>query len=209
MVEGAHPQPEVLTEHWRWRPDWTPDRPCLWWYLTFEDQPAVARLGRQVTSGLAGSPYVDVNPPGLLHLTLREVGFTDEVPVSAVDATVEDTRRSLTGMAPFEVDVGHVGTLPGAITLWAEPTAAVERLRDGVVGQQVAQLPTAVPDPEALRPHVSVAYVRRDCLPQQVLGLVPPTSTVTVSVSRVTLAEVTRRRHHYEWTVRARVPLGA
>ena len=71
-------------EHWRWRPDWKHDRACLWWYLTFEDAPAVRGLAQRVQHLLGRAPQLDLIPFPWLHLTLLEVGFADEVPAATV-----------------------------------------------------------------------------------------------------------------------------
>ncbi|MCW2806083.1 MAG: hypothetical protein JWQ93_38 [Marmoricola sp.] len=205
----ARGAPERLLEHWRWRPDWTPDRIGLWWYLTFTDLPQVAATSREVTAALAGSPEVDVSPPSWLHLTLREVGFEDEVSPEAVEDCVIRTRRALAARLPFVLRVDAVGMLPGAVVLWVEPQDAVQDLRDQVAGREIAPA-----DREGLlgpfaRPHISVAYVRRDGDPGPVQDLLPSPTPVQVPVSQVTLAAVTRRDQHYRWTVHTQVPIGA
>ena len=84
-----------------------------------------------------------------------------------------------------------------------------ERLTDAVLTAQGADAAGA---PRAFVPHVSVAYVNRDCDPHEVMGpldgadLSSPSPSATVT--RVRLAAVTRERRHYQWTTRAVVPLG-
>ena len=41
----AWPSTERLSNHWDWRPDWTPSRPCLYWYLTFDSGQLTAAVG--------------------------------------------------------------------------------------------------------------------------------------------------------------------
>jgi 2'-5' RNA ligase len=206
----AHAGPNRLREHWRWRPDWTPDRVGLWWYLTFGDHPQVAATSNAATSVLGTLPYLDVPPPAWLHLTLREVGFKDEVAPETVRECIARTRRALASWEPFALWIGTVGVLTGAVVLWAEPRQAVQRLRGELSGRCAP--PTGLdgfPAPDAVRPHVSLAYVGEDCDPAPVLAHLPDPAPVQVSVSKVTLAAVTRHDHRYQWDVQASVPFGS
>jgi 2'-5' RNA ligase len=211
MVDDAYPPAARLAEHWRWRPDWHQDRACLWWYLTFEGDPAVGDLARRVQGLLDRAPQLDLIPSPWLHLTLVEVGFADEVSATTVDRVVRATREALGDFPSFDVDLGPVSPLPGAVVLRAHAESLAplhECLTDAVLAARGA---SAVGTLRLLVPHVSVAYVNRDCDPHEVLGpldgldLAAPSPSATVSGVR--LAAVTRRRRHYQWTTRAVVPL--
>jgi 2'-5' RNA ligase len=199
-------------EHWRWRPDWKHDRACLWWYLTFEAAPAVRALARRVQDLLGGAPQLDLIPSPWLHLTLLEVGFADEVPATTVDRVAQLARAELEDFTSFDLELGPVRPMPGAVVLQARGKALAplhERLTDAV---RTAQAGDAAGAPRTFVPHVSVAYVNRDCDPGEVLGPLDgaelPSSSPTATVGSVRLAAVTRKRRHYQWTTRAVVPLG-
>jgi 2'-5' RNA ligase len=213
MVEDAHPSDTSrLGEHWRWRPEWRRDRACLWWYLTFEDAAAVRSLARRAQDLLGRAPQLDLIPFPWLHLTLLEVGFADEVPAATVDRVADTTRRALEDFPGFDLDLGPVRSLPGAVVLEAQGDALHalhERLTDALLAARGADAVGAL---RAFVPHVSVAYVNRDCDPHEVMGpfdgadLSSPSPSATVTGVR--LAAVTRERRHYQWTTRAVVPLG-
>jgi 2'-5' RNA ligase len=213
MVEDAHPSDTSrLGEHWRWRPEWRRDRACLWWYLTFEDAAAVRSLARRAQDLLGRAPQLDLIPFPWLHLTLLEVGFADEVPAATVDRVADTTRRALEGFPGFDLDLGPVHSLPGAVVLEAQGDALHalhERLTDALLAARGADAVGAL---RAFVPHVSVAYVNRDCDRHEVMGpfdgadLSSPSPSATVTGVR--LAAVTRERRHYQWTTRAAVPLG-
>ena len=215
MVEDAHPSDmSRLGEHWRWRPEWRRDRACLWWYLTFEDAAAVRSLARRAQDLLGRAPQLDLIPFPWLHLTLLEVGFADEVPGATVDRVADTTRRALEDCPGFDLDLGPVHSLPGAVVLEAQGDALHalhERLTDALLEARGAEAVGAL---RAFVPHVSVAYVNRDCDPHEVMGpfdgadLSSPSPSATVTVTGVRLAAVTRERRHYQWTTRAAVPLG-
>jgi 2'-5' RNA ligase len=211
MAEDPYPTATRLAEHWRWRPDWRQDRACLWWYLTFEDAPAVRHVAQPVQALFDRTPQLDLIPPPWLHLTLVEVGFADEVPATTVDRVVRAAHEALAEFPSFDLHLGPVLSMPGAVVLQAHGDALEElheRLTDAVLAARGA---AAVGRLRGFVPHVSVAYVNRDCDPHEVLGpldgadLAAPSPTATVS--RVRLAAVTRRRRHYQWTTRAVVPL--
>jgi 2'-5' RNA ligase len=213
MVEDAHPSDTSrLGEHWRWRPEWRRDRACLWWYLTFEDAAAVRGLARRAQDLLGRTPQLDLIPFPWLHLTLLEVGFADEVPAATVDHVADTTRRALEDFPGFDLDLGPVHSLPGAVVLEAQGDALHalhERLTDALLAARGADAVRAL---RAFVPHVSVAYVNRDCDRHEVMGpldgadLSSPSPSATVTGVR--LAAVTRERRHYQWTTRAAVPLG-
>jgi 2'-5' RNA ligase len=217
MVEEAYStRTSRLGEHWRWRPDWRRDRACLWWYLTFEDAPAVRGLARGAQELLGRAPQLDVIPFAWLHLTLLEVGFADEVPPATVDRVVDTTRKALEDFPSFDLELGPVRSMPGAVVLQAHGDALDplhERLTDAVLAARGA---AAVGALRAFVPHVSVAYVNRDCDPHEVMGPLDgadlsspsPSATAAATVTRVRLAAVTRERRHYQWNTRAVVPLG-
>jgi 2'-5' RNA ligase len=213
MVEDAHPfDTSRLSEHWRWRPDWRRDRACLWWYLTFEDAAAVRGLARRAQDLLGRTPQLDLIPFPWLHLTLLEVGFADEVPGATVDRVADTTRRALEGFPGFDLDLGPVHSLPGAVVLEAQGDALHalhERLTDALLAARGADAVGAL---RAFVPHVSVAYVNRDCDRHEVMGPLDGADLSSPSpsapVTGVRLAAVTRERRHYQWTTRAAVPLG-
>jgi 2'-5' RNA ligase len=202
-----------LAEHWQWRPDWLQDRACLWWYLTFEDGPAVRELARRVQAVLGRAPQLDLVPLPWLHLTLLEVGFADEVPAETVDRVVRAAHEGLADFPAVDLDLATVRAMPGALVLEADGRrlrSLHERLTDSVLRVRGAEGVGAL---RGFVPHVSVAYVNRDCAAQEVLGPLDgvdvSTPSPSATVRRVRLAAVTRQRRHYQWTTRAVVPLGA
>jgi 2'-5' RNA ligase len=75
-------------------------------------------------------------------------------------------------------------------------------------------LEEALPRPPEQRrfdPHVSVAYVDRDCRRTDVLDdeLAAACGPGRLRADRVSLVEVTRDQRHYRWRTRCAVPLPA
>jgi 2'-5' RNA ligase len=202
----------LLRNHWKWRPDWAVDRPYLLWYLTFESQPDLVRTAQHAQARLRGLPPVDVVPLPWLHLTLDDVGFADEVAPAQVEEVVESSRSALAGWTPPPLTLGPLAPMEDAVVLLADPVAEIEDLRDRLRGAITAVLgPDRMSGMKGHRPHVTLAYLNDDCDYGTVMGPLEPVSSekVVVAVPRVTLASVTRRDRHYQWTTRAEVTLGA
>lgn len=209
MVLDPRAGARTLRNHWMWRPGWRPDRACLWWYLTFGDQAEVVGLSERFGAAMRDCDPVDVVLPRWLHLTLREVGYVEEVCSEEVEVTVQTARARLADVAPFELELGPVACLPGAVVMEARPAALVEQLRSCLPGRGPrTEKEEHGPSPTVLVPHVSVAYVNRDCSEALVMDGVPgDVHPVRVQVERVVLAVVTRHSRRYDWTVLADVAL--
>jgi 2'-5' RNA ligase len=206
----AWPVATRLVDHWGWRPDWQVERPCLMWYLTFEDQPGLADLALRAHDSLRGLESVDLIPVPWLHLTLDEVGFVDAMTSQDVDRVVESVRAVLEDWHVAPVLLGPITTMEDAVVLRAVSAADLDELCDRLRTATTAVLDRDVDHaPLPFWGHVSLAYTNQACDAASVMA--PLTSlvdeTLTVTVPRLTLASVTRRDRHYQWTVRASLPL--
>lgn len=211
MVEQtAWPVATDLRDHWQWRPDWATERPCLMWYLTFESQPELTALTERAHTCLADVATVDLVPVQWLHLTLDEVGFVDTVPPDDVEAVVASVREAVGGWRVGPITLGPVRTMADAVVLQATSAAGLDQLCDRLRAGTTAVLDRqAAHDPEPFWAHVSLAYVNQTAESHAVMEPLAPVASanVRVTVPRLTLAAVTRRNRHYQWTERAHVPL--
>lgn len=207
--QASLPETGQLLAHRNWRTDWTADRTCLLWYLTFEDQPELMSLFHEVEDDLRRVDSVDVVPPSWLHLTLLEVGYADEVSASEMDDLVAATEAS-TSMFPLRLDIGPVSTMTDAVVLQVRASEEVVALQSSLA-EGLRSSRATVPEPEDFWPHVSLAYTNRDCRRDDVMDPLSDIAerTVSVTVPRVTLAAVTRLRDHYRWSAVAALPLEA
>jgi 2'-5' RNA ligase len=212
VEQTARPGATQLVDHWGWRPDWHVERPCLMWYLTFEDQPELADLALRSHERLRPLAAVDLIPVPWLHLTLDEVGFVDAVGPDDVDRVVESVRAVIADWRSGPIHLGPGTTMEDAIVLAATSAADLDelcgRLRTATTAV-LARDPGYEPLP--FWGHVSLAYTNQPCDAASVLAPLATLAeeTLTVSVPRLTLAAVTRRDRHYQWTVRAALPLTA
>ena len=165
---------------------------------------------RTANRHLSGLTALDLVPSRWLHLTLREIGYVDELPATAASTALAEARRSLSSIEHFKIDVGPVAVLPGALVLRVSPEQAVQRLRARLPGNTPAlEARHGLPAPDAAPPHVSIAYLRSDIAPQTLPTPTLSTPIVSVKVCHVTLAEVTRRNWRYEWSPRGLVSLAS
>jgi 2'-5' RNA ligase len=199
-----------LRDHWQWRPDWATDRPCLLWYLSFPRDAALWRLAGRVHARLHGVPTVDAVPLRWLHLTLDDVGFVDQLSAGQIEAVVESGLSAADGWKVPPVTLGPVATMEDALVLRASPEAELGELRDRLRDSTETVLgPEAASGLKDFRPHVTLAYSNDDCDQRMVMEPLGTVSSdqVVVAPPQLTLAEVTRRNRHYQWTARAAITL--
>lgn len=205
----AWPSTERLSNHWDWRPEWTPSRPCLYWYLTFDSGQLTAAVGPRAVEVAEAVSWLDPVPVRWMHLTLCEVGFVDELDPDRVTKAVTAVGREAGRVPPLRLTLGPAAVLSGALVLQAGPVQPLRGLRDRLLtgtGEAIGSRPQRV---HQLWPHVSLGYVNRATPASDAARLLEALGPVSgqVTVSRLTLASVTRRDRHYRWTVRASLPL--
>lgn len=208
-LSAVWPDVEAFDDHRRWRPEWTGSRSCLYWYLTFTDQPAVAALAARAAGRLGSLPGMDLVPAPWLHLTLCDVGFLDELEGRRLEAMSQAVAEELRLRPPLELTLGPVAFYPDAVTLAAGPHAGLFDLRRGI-GRAMESV-GLTPQHHHARdfwPHVTLAYPNRHVELQSVLDMLgEPEVTGTVRVDHVTLAAVSRREGHYQWDTGALLAL--
>jgi 2'-5' RNA ligase len=199
-----------LRDHWQWRPEWASNRPCLLWYLAFPDQPALWGLAERVHARVNRVKAVDVVPLRWMHLTLDDVGFVDELTPGQVEDVVESVHAALEGWKVPPIILGPVTTTVGALVLRGAPEVELGQLRDRLRASTGAVLgPDAASVLGDFWPHVTLAYSNDACDRRTVMEPLGAISSdrVVVAGSHLTLAAVTRRSRHYQWTARSVIAL--
>ncbi len=201
------PEDDWLLAHHNWRTEWTAERPCLYWYLTFEDQTELTSLFQHVEDDLRRLESVDVVPPSWLHMTLQEIGFVDEVSASQMDDLVAEA-TSVAGLLPLRLDLGPITTMTDAVVLRTHPSNELMALQSALVAGLESSRGTP-PEAEPFWPHVTLAYTNRDCHRADVMDALADVAdhATSVTVPRLTLAAVTRHPGHYRWSPVASLPV--
>jgi hypothetical protein len=200
-------------DHWVWRPEWTPDRTCLYWYLTFRRDEVVAALDESALRRVRETGWLDAVPLEWCHVTVTDVGFTDELEPSDADRVAAAVARTLEDEARLRLSLGPAVMLNSAVALPTGPLDRLRTLRARVRGATSAVLGARHADVHRhlYWPHLSLGYVNQAVDARTVprlMGELPP-SGGHVDVDALTLAAVTRRDHRYQWQVRGRVELSA
>jgi 2'-5' RNA ligase len=210
---SSWPRTDAVRHHWTWRPEWIPDRPCLYWYLTFDRDAVAAAVDPEVRRAIAGTPWLDPVPREWTHLTLCDLGFVDELPDDVVERAASDLARSLASVQLPTLVLGPLAGMDSAVVLAARPVEELRRLHRLARAASEAALGPGheVVHRHAFWPHVSLGYVDREVGADEVRALTEPFDHVRseLPVAGLVLAAVTRRRRHYQWSVRGVAKQGA
>jgi 2'-5' RNA ligase len=210
---AAEDQVTEIRNHWWWRPGWRLGRHFYACHLTFEGQTALHQLVSEYQAALSGFINLDLIPREWLHLTLRGIGFADEITQEQLGALRVVLTESLGEVPPIEVTFSQPVIRPEAIYLSAQPP---ERLRElhAIVGNAIRLvLGDNHEPPEAestYTPHVSIAYANADGPTAPIRDAL---ASVTAPAAQVLITELpilTFNRDHrmYQWTSRTPIRLG-
>jgi 2'-5' RNA ligase len=200
-----------MHDHWVWRPEWTPDRTCLYWYLTFEPDEITAVIGERTLENVRRTAWLDAIPPRWCHVTLTDIGFADELDMSEVRRVRNAVAEATSAESRLPLALGPAQALPSALVLAAGPLGRLRDLRGAVRQATSAVLGGRHADVHGhlFWPHVSLGYVNRSVDVRTVSRLLRslPEVDARTDVGALTLAAVTRRDRHYQWSVEAQVDL--
>ncbi|MEU4801305.1 2'-5' RNA ligase family protein [Actinosynnema sp. NPDC023587] len=169
------------------------------------------QLAKQCQARLE-DPRFDLVPLNVLHLTVRRVGFLDQV-VTEVAATAADAaRKRCLRLSPFKVEIGPLAGSRGARSFSVSPWSALfpmhqalaDAVRD-VVGDQSHM------DTRSFRPHLSIAYANTDVAVRPLLPVIDELRAlpaVSATVSEVALVKLRREGTVYRFDTLFSVPLG-
>jgi 2'-5' RNA ligase len=202
-----------MRNHWWWRPGMRPGRRVDTFYLTLGGLAAACELAAAARQRLAGLPGLDLVPDEWLHLTMQEVGFSDEVTGTDLAAIIAVARDGLAALAPATVTIGQPTVVGEGIICLVTPAGVLDPARDAVrAAISDVRGPDGVPEPaEWARwsPHMSLAYANADGPADAFEAALDGfTDVATVTVGAVDLIRFGRDRQMYEWDTIARFPLG-
>jgi len=202
---------DEVRNHWYWRPGWRAGRSFYTWHITFQNDPVLKDLHAAYEPVVRSFPGLTPVPAQWLHLTMQGVGFADKLTQEDLDPIVDAAQRRLGLMCAFGVRLGPAVVDAESLQLPVEPVNRLRRLR--------ANLRAAITDvwgrdsvpalPE-LDPHVSLGYWNQNAdatpLEQRLAAL--HGAVAETQISQVSLINLNRDHHCYEWTTYATVRLG-
>ncbi|MBY8856574.1 2'-5' RNA ligase family protein [Nocardia sp. CA2R105] len=201
-------------DHWWWRPGWRAGRSFYTWHVTFGENSSVRALVDRFAPLLERIPTMQPVAGEGLHITVQGIGFTDEVARADVEQIVTATAEYLGRREPFDAIFGPPAADRETIGL---PVAGSELVRVRTDLQQAigdvwgAQ---CVPERDArFGPHLSLAYSTGEGSISELQQLIDEAHLeqlkVTELISAVSLIELNRDHHRYEWVEVASVQLGS
>lgn len=210
----------AVRDHWWWRPGWHPGRRAYTFHITFEDEGLVAgvadlrRLAAEYQRRLAALSGLDLVPLRWLHLTMQNVGFTDDVSNTDCDAVVDRARAACSELAPFDLTFDAVEVRQEAIAFRPWPAEPVNRLREALraaVSAVLGEVPEAPEHVHGFEPHVSLAYSNASGPAEPLIAAAQSVDVAPakVQVRAASLIVLDRDERVYRWTTRAIIPLGS
>jgi 2'-5' RNA ligase len=214
---NGHNMPAVehasqFANHWWWRPGWRPGRRMYTFFLTFEDNLAVAEGLTQLYGPRIDRPGLDVVPPVWLHMTIQGLAFTDQISVEDAKAVADSAKRRCSSLTPLQVDLGPPVVASEGVLLIASRIDELRQLKTSLLqaGSEVLG-PTPILQPQpSFTPHVTLAYSNgsgpTDAVALSVASVQSQSTSVTFhAVQLICLSRDTRL---YTWTPVSSIPLG-
>jgi 2'-5' RNA ligase len=177
--------------------------------ITFEGQRDLHRLASTYRAALADFDTLTLVPDRWLHLTTQGLGFTDEVPRSAVDAIVREVAASLAEAPAVTVTFGDIVVADEAIAMPAVPPEPIRLLRDAIRASIAAVMGETPEGAERFRPHATVAYFHTGGPAEPYIAAVKAVDAVpvTVTIRHTDLIQIHRDHRMYEWKLLESVQL--
>jgi 2'-5' RNA ligase len=192
-----------MVNHWE-RPGWHPGRRSYLWILSFTENVDLSTIAQECFQACSAHAFDQV-PLDALHLTVRRVGFTDEIDEDSLEAIFTRAESLCAKIESFPLNAGPLAASRGAVRFSVAPWSVLFEIYDAV--GVASQLVTGRGSPsarETFRPHISIAYSRTrqeaKTLRQSVARYraLPP---IGFKVSRVELVELRRESAAYRWNV--------
>jgi 2'-5' RNA ligase len=192
---------DEMINHWD-RPGWHDGRRSYHWILSFDGNAELAAMAQECFKACHQHAFDQV-PSDALHLTIRRVGFTDEIDPSTLDAIAGKVETLCSESNSFAVTVGPLAASRGAVRFSVAPWSNLFEIYDAVGAASEWATGRELPIARAsFRPHVSIAYSRMRQHAEAVRKAIsnyralPPAAC---KVSTLELVELRRESATYRW----------
>lgn len=193
---------EQMLSHWE-----RPHRLSYHWMISLGRDAGAIELSQRCQA-LLPSHGLDRIPAEGLNLTVRRLGYVDEVSLSALNSAIANFGGRCRNLSSFRLRLLPLAGSPGALRLSVAPWSPLMALYESV--SKAAACNGADPM-RTFRPHVGIAYNRRVQPSQpfieaaQQARSIPP---VDVTIGSVEIVELYRSDHQYRWRTVEEFPLG-
>lgn len=199
--QQAFERVDTMLRHWD-----RPHRRSYHWMITFEQHGPVIELSQRCQR-LLPKAGLNLIPPESLHLTVRRLGYLDEVDSSRLRAVLRTVSDRCAEVDAFRLAVIPLAGSPGAVRFSVAPWSPLLELHRIV---SAAGGCDAIDPLSVYRPHVGIAYSDRVQPPGPCIEAAHRARTLPpaeVTIDSLQLVELYRADHHYRWRVIERVPL--
>jgi hypothetical protein len=202
-----------------WRPGWHVGRRAYTFHITFDDESGVDGIAdlRRLTShyqkALTILSGLDVVPLHRLHLTMQNVGFTNEVSEADARAVLLAARHQCSDLHAFELTIGEARVSGEGVTFRptrADPVCEVRGALRAAIRSVHKVVPEAPEHVHGFDPHISIAYCNRDAPFKPVAEALKrvDVEAATVTVRAAKLIVLDRDDCVYRWSTFGDVALG-
>lgn len=200
----------TLQNHWWWRPGVRQGRHWYTWHTIFHSSEQLRAHVAAYQEALQDFGFLDPVPLEWLHLTMQDIGFTDEVTRTELDKVLTSARGRLAGLGSFEIEFGAPSVWGEGVVICPTPTSVFgdihHELREAISSALGSSRLTGS---ASFTPHVSLGYAN-DSGPTKpiasALAAVSPTP-VKVEVSEISLLSLDRDTRVYKWDLVGTAPL--
>ncbi|NKY28699.1 2'-5' RNA ligase family protein [Nocardia gamkensis] len=181
-----------------------------YWFLTFEQSPALRVLTEQCQRPLDATRFRRVHSGGL-HLTLDRIAHDGGTAPEQLQLVESAARRACRDEAPFTLTISELTNLGGAIGFAVSPAERVRLLRDTLRTATRSVLPDAPVKDSLSVPHITIAYPLFEGLSAESDAVAMESKAtiegVAMKVTEAVMVALERHEHSYSWTIAAEVPL--
>ncbi|WP_158227997.1 2'-5' RNA ligase family protein [Pseudonocardia sp. MH-G8] len=206
---AAFEKVDEMVNHWD-RPGWRDGRRSYHWILSFAGNEELAAMAEECFPACSAHTFDQV-PTDALHLTIRRVGFTDEIDRSVIDSIADRVRALSSEMGDFSLTVGPLAASRGAVRFSVAPWRSLFEIYDAVGSASTwvtgREIPSAL---DSFRPHVSIAYSGAPQKAEEIrrsIGKYRALPPVVCKVVKLRLVELRRESASYRWREIAGVDL--
>lgn len=199
-------------DHWAWRNGWQPGRRSYWWFVSLGAHREVGQLASRYMAAL-DLPCLDPPEARHLHISVQQVGFSDQVGAGEVAAILHRARRDEPRVS-LDLRLGPIEPNPESVALHVSPWQQIHehrrwlrRITGDVLG--AARLPGTE---DHFWPHVTVGYTNVEAPAGPIaraLEACPALPEVAVTVRELDLVLLGRDDRKWTWDVIGSVPLSA
>jgi 2'-5' RNA ligase len=200
----------MMTARWHHERMLPPGKGRLYWHILIGTHSQVRSLASESERRLAAFVGFIPTPHRWLHLTILNVGLTDQMTSAQRDTMIAEAARLLAEVRPIAMTLSRVIYHPEAIAIAAEPVDALAPLLETTRAATRAAIGSdGIVEDGPWTPHVTVAYSNATQSAAPIISAMgrrlPPCE---VTIRAISLVNQDGPENRWDWRPIAEVPLG-